>query len=349
MKSRVSPSEIMSPPILANVIRGDTVESVHRGHLLVIDGDGEKVLSLGSRDTVTFFRSACKPLQAVPFITSGAADAFGYSEEEIALACASHSGEPRHVRVVQLMLERAGLAEGQLQCGAHLPFNEKESERMLRAGEHPTQLHNNCSGKHAAMLATVKHTDGDTATYDSPDNPVQQAILKTISVFAELPIEKIKIGIDGCAAPNFALPLSAMAKCFLNLVSPPERFGSDLRDACSRIVSAMTNFPELIGGVERLDTMLMQSVPGKIISKVGADGVWLCALLPSEKWPRGLGIALKIEDGDDRRSRPVVAIEVLKRLGTLSADDLPELSPMPIKNRRGDVVGRVEAVSSVFS
>ena len=193
------------------------------------------------------------------------------------------------------------------------------------------------------MLATVKHTDGDTSTYDSPDNPVQQGILNTISLFAGVPVEKIKIGTDGCAAPNFALPLSAMAKCFLNLVSPPESFGRDLRDACGRVVSAMTNFPELIGGVERLDTMLMQSAPGKIISKVGADGVWLAAILPNEKWPRGLGIALKIEDGDDRRARPVVAVEVLKRLGLLSADDLPELSPMPIKNRRGDVVGEVKA------
>src|SRR5688572_6173231 len=265
----------MTAKTLAKVFRGDTVESVHRGHLVALDGDGNTVVSIGDPKSVTFYRSAAKPFQALPFITSGAADAFGFSDEEIALACASHSGEARHVRIAQLMLERTGLSESYLRCGTHLPFNEKESERMLRAGEHPTQLHNNCSGKHAAMLATVKHTDGDTSTYDSPDNPVQQGILNTISLFAGVPVEKIKIGTDGCAAPNFALPLSAMAKCFLNLVSPPESFGRDLRDACGRVVSAMTNFPELIGGVERLDTMLMQSAPGKIISKVGADGVWL--------------------------------------------------------------------------
>jgi L-asparaginase II len=334
----------MPPSILANVIRGETVESVHRGHLIAIDGGGKTVMSLGKPDVVTFFRSACKPFQAMPFMTSGACDALGYSDEEVALACASHSGEARHVRIAQLMLERASLTEAHLRCGSHLPFNEKEAERMQRGGEHPTQLHNNCSGKHAAMLAFAKHIDADLASYDVIDNPVQKAILEMIALFTEVPIEQIKIGVDGCAAPNFALPLSAMAKSFMNLISPPENFPKEIRNACSRIVSAMTSFPELIGGVERLDTMLMQAADGKVISKVGADGVWLCAVLPSEKWPSGISIALKVEDGDDRRARPVVAVALLKRFGILSVDALPELSPMSIKNRRGDVVGRIEAV-----
>lgn len=333
----------MKSEILANVIRGETIESVHRGHVVAIEGNGKVALSLGSPAMVTFFRSACKALQALPFITSGACDAFGYSEEEIALACASHSGEARHVRVGQLMLEKCGLMEAHLRCGAHLPFNEKEAERMLRAGEHPTQLHNNCSGKHAAMLAFAKHIEADLATYDLIDNPIQQEILKTISIFSEIPTEKIGIGVDGCAAPNFAIPLDAMAKSFLRLMSPPDSFPADIRAACGRLVSAMSNFPELIGGNERLDTILMQAASGKIISKVGADGVWLCGVLPSEQWPTGLGIAMKVEDGDDRRARPVVAVKLLKNFGVLSNDDIPELSPMPIKNRRGDVVGRVEA------
>jgi L-asparaginase II len=134
-----------------------------------------------------------------------------------------------------------------------------------------------------------------------------------------------------------------MAKSFLNLASPPESFPSDIREACTRIVSAITRFPELIGGIERLDTMLMQAAPGGLVSKVGAEGVWLCAVLPSDRWPAGLGIALKVEDGDDRRARPVVAVELLRQLGILSADDLADVSPMTIKNRRGDVVGKVEA------
>lgn len=333
----------MASKVLARVIRGETVESVHRGHLIVIDGDGETVAAIGDPKAVTFFRSASKPFQAVPLITSGAADAFGFSEEEIALACASHSGEARHVRIAALMLERIGLNEAHLHCGTHLPFYEKEAERMLRVGEFATQLHNNCSGKHAGMLAVAKHIEADIATYEELENPVQQAILDAVSKFTEIPIDKIKIGIDGCAVPNFALPLYSMAKSFANLVKP-DRLDDKHQKASERIASAMTTFPELIGGTERLDTMLMHAAPGKIISKVGADGVWLCGVIPSDKFPTGLGLALKIEDGDDKRARPVVAVEVLKQLGIVSPEDLPELSPMPIRNRRNDVVGSVRAV-----
>ena len=154
----------MPPKVLAKVTRGETVESAHRGHLIVIDGDGNTVVSIGDPKAVTFFRSAAKPFQAIPCITSGAADAFNFSEEEIALACASHSGESRHVRIAGLMLERIGLNEAHLHCGSHLPFYEKEAERMLRVGEYATQLHNNCSGKHAAMLAraavVLRRVDG---------------------------------------------------------------------------------------------------------------------------------------------------------------------------------------------
>jgi L-asparaginase II len=332
----------MPSKIVAKVVRGETVESIHRGHLVIVDGNGETIWSVGDPKAVTFFRSASKPFQAMPFITSGAADEFGYSEEEIALACASHSGEQRHVRIAQLMIERIGLTEAHLHCGAHLPFYDKEAERMQRAGEYPTQFHNNCSGKHAAMLAFAKHIEADINTYESPENPVQHAILEAVAAITDVPTSKVKIGIDGCAAPNFAVSMSAMALSFLRLVNPQD-LSETLTAACKRIASAMVKFPELIGGTDRLDTMLMLAANGAIISKVGADGVWLCGVFPSERFPTGLGIALKIEDGNDHRARPVVAVAVLKQLGILSADALPELSPMPIRNRRGDVVGRVEA------
>ena len=194
-----------------------------------------------------------------------------------------------------------------------LPFYVKEAERMLRYGKEPTQLHNNCSGKHAAMLAFAKHIGDNIKTYDSPDNRIQKRILRCVADFTETPEEQIAFGIDGCAAPNFALPVAAMAKSFINLISP-SKFPEPTQQACARIVSAMIKYPELIGGSERLDTMLMQAAPGKIISKVGADGVWLCGVLPNENWPTGLGIALKIEDGDDHRARPVVAVEILRQL-----------------------------------
>ena len=188
---------LMPSEILANVIRGETVESIHRGHLIVIDGDGNTIASVGDPSTVTYFRSSAKAFQAIPFITSGAADAFGFTDDEIALAVASHSGEPMHVEIAARMLAKIGLSESDLRCGAHLPFNE--AERMLRAGETPTQLHNNCSGKHAAMLAFAKHIEADIETYDSPDNRIQKRILKCVSDFTEVPEDEIAIGIDGCA------------------------------------------------------------------------------------------------------------------------------------------------------
>lgn len=334
----------MAAKVLAKVIRGDTVESVHRGHIVAMNGSGEIIMAIGDPKAVTYFRSAMKPIQAIPLITSGAADVFGFSEEEIALACASHSGETRHVRIAQLMLERTGLTEAHLRCGSHLPFFEKEAERMIREGEHPSQLHNNCSGKHSAMLALAKHIGAEISEYENPENPVQQAILGAVLRFSGLSRSEIKIGTDGCSAPNFAMSVAAMARCFANIVRPPAFFDDAERAACERIVAAMTKFPELIGGTERLDTMLMQAAEGRFISKVGAEGVWLCGILPSKKYPDGLAVAIKIEDGDDKRARTVVAVTILKQLGILLPDSFPEFSPMPTKNRRGDTVGRVEAV-----
>lgn len=337
----------MNSAILAHVIRGETTESVHRGHFVVIDGRKNILASAGDAEMVTYFRSACKALQAIPFISSGGADRFGFTEEEIALACASHSGEPVHTRVAASMLAKAGFHESDLRCGVHLLFNESESERLLRSGERPTQLHNNCSGKHAAMLAFARHIGSDPSTYESIENPIQQEILKTVAEFAEMPVNEVRVGIDGCAAPNFAMPLAAMAQCFANLINPPSSFGDRVREACRRAVSAMLRHPELIGGTDRLDTMLIRTSAVRLISKVGAEGVWLCGVLPNDKYPTGLAIALKIEDGDDKRARPVVAVAILRKLGVLSGADLCDLSPMPITSRRGDQVGRVKAMIDV--
>lgn len=333
----------MESIILAQAIRGETVESIHRGHLIVVGGDGKTLFSLGNPETVTFWRSSAKSFQAIPFLTSGAADAFGFSEREIALACGSHSGEAIHVETAQGMLDKIGLSESDLRCGAHLPFDERRAEEMIRAGEKPTQLHNNCSGKHAAMLAFAKHTGADTETYEHLENPVQQRVLETVSQFSDVPTGDIKLGVDGCAAPNFAVPIRAMALSFARLVSPPETFAAKTRAACQRIVQAAISCPEMIGGTNRLDTMIMRAAAGKLISKIGAEGVYSAGVLPSPKHKTGLGIAFKIEDGDDRRARAVVLIELFRQLGIFNAETLKEFSPLAIKNRRGDTVGRVEA------
>ncbi|MFM9905814.1 MAG: asparaginase [Pyrinomonadaceae bacterium] len=338
----------MPSEILAHVIRGETIESIHRGHIFIVDGEGNTVASVGDPSTVTYFRSASKPFQSMPLITSGAADAFGFTDDEIAMAVASHSGEKMHVDRVAKMLEKISLTESDLRCGAHAPFYTKEAERMIREGETPTQLHNNCSGKHAAMLALAKHIGADIGSYDLPESRVQKRILRCVSDFTSVAENDIAIGIDGCCVPNFAVSIAAMAKSFANLVFPLN-FHPAVQEAASRITHAMMRHPELIGGTERLDTMLMQAAPGKIISKVGADGVWLCGILPSEKYPNGLGIALKVEDGDDHRGRPVIAVDILRQLGILGADDLTDLTASMIKNRRGEIVGRIEAHQSFLA
>ncbi|MDQ3324075.1 MAG: asparaginase [Acidobacteriota bacterium] len=336
----------MQSEILAEVVRGETVESIHRGHLIVISGDGETIFSKGNPEIVTFIRSSGKPFQVFPVLTSGAAARFGFLENEIALACGSHSGEKIHTETCAKMLAKIGLDESDLRCGSQIPFNEKIAEAMVRGDEKPNQLHNNCSGKHAAMLALAKHLGADLETYEVLENPVQQAILDVFSQFTDIPKNEIKIGIDGCAAPNFALPVSAMAKSFARLIFPPKSFDIEIREACRRIVSAMISHPQMIGGAERLDTIIMQSARGKVISKIGAEGVYLAGVLPCERWKTGLGIALKIEDGDDKRARAVVIIELLRALGVIDETNdakLREYSPLAIKNRRGDTVGKVTA------
>jgi L-asparaginase II len=333
----------MQSEILAKVVRGETVESIHRGHLVVVSGAGETLFSLGNPETVTFWRSSAKAFQAIPFLTSGAAETFGYTEQEIALACGSHSGEAIHVETAARMLEKIGLSEADLRCGEHLPFDEKCAEEMIREREKPTQLHNNCSGKHAAMLAFAKHAGADLETYELMENPVQQAILDCVAEFTDVPRDEIKIGIDGCAAPNFAVPIKAMALSFARLVHPPKTFDDETREACRRVVSATISCPEMIGGSNRLDTMIIRASRGNIVSKIGAEGVYSAGVLPSPRWKKGLGIAFKVEDGDDKRARAVVIIELLRQLEILDAEVLREFSPLAIKNRRADTVGKVVA------
>ncbi len=338
----------MNSEILAKAIRGETVESIHRGHLIVVSGEGETLFALGNPETVTFWRSSAKSIQAVPCLRHGAAEAFGFSEKEIALACGSHSGEEIHVRTAAQILEKINLSKADLRCGVHLPFDEKRAEEMIRSGEQPNQLHNNCSGKHAAMLAFAKHTGADLQTYEQLKNPVQQAILDCVAEFSDVPRDEIKIGIDGCAAPNFALPIRAMALSFARLILPPKSFDNETREACRRIVSATISHPEMIGGSGRLDTMIMQAARGKIVSKIGAEGVYSAGVLPSPQYKKGLGIAFKIEDGDDKRARAVVLVELLRQLEIFEAETLKEFSPLLIKNRRGETVGEVEANFRIF-
>lgn len=334
----------MDAEILVEVTRGGIVESIHRGHLAVVDGDGAFVASLGKPETVTFLRSSGKPFQAIPFLLSGAAETFGFSEKEIALACASHNGEEIHTTTAARMLEKAGFSETDLRCGAHEPFSTEIAFSLICRDEKPSQLHNNCSGKHAAMLAFARQIGAPIENYDFLGNPIQQQILEIVEKFSDVPRERIGVGVDGCSAPNFALPIINMARMFGKLILPPEDFDADLREACRRAITAMMSHPELIGGEEpkRLDTLLMRALRGQIVSKIGAEGVYTAGILPSPRWKRGLGIALKIEDGSDRRARPVAVLEVLRQLEILNPQEHESLKPfarIELRNHRRTLVG----------
>lgn len=332
---------------LVEVRRGAITESRHRGHVVVVEPDGNIVAFLGAPETITFLRSSAKPLQALPLLVSGAAERFGFSDKEVALACASHNGEPIHTELVASMLEKIGLGPEALRCGVHEPYSVEVATKLRQRGEEPNVLQNNCSGKHAGMLAVAKHLGAPIENYERPENPVQKAIADAVSQFSDIAVTDMAVGIDGCAAPIFGITVKAMALAYARLVSPPPTFDKPTRAACERIVRVMSAYPELIGGTsDRLDTEIMRAAPGLLISKVGADGVYTAGIKPSEKWPKGLGVALKIEDGDDKLARPPVVIESLRQLGVLRDESLEAVARFaffPVQNRRGDVVGEIRA------
>lgn len=337
---------------LVEVKRGSITESRHRGHIVAVEPDGNIVASLGAPHNVTFLRSSAKPFQALPLLLTSAADRFGFTDREVALACASHNGEPIHTELAASMLRKIGLGPEALKCGVHEPYGAEAALELRARGEEPNVLHNNCSGKHAGMLAVALHLGAPIENYDSPENPVQKAIAKVLAQFSDVPITDMAVGVDGCAAPIFGITMKAMALAYARLVSPPASFDKTTRDACARVVRVMTAYPELIGGTsERLDTEIMRAARGRVVSKVGAEGVYTAGIKPCEEWPKGLGLALKIEDGDDKRARPTVVIEALRQLGVLRDESLKALSRyafFPIKNRRGDLVGEISASFSFY-
>lgn len=332
---------------LVEVTRGSITESRHRGHIVVVDPDGNIIASLGAPENVTYLRSSAKPFQALPLLTSGAAERFGLTDREVALACGSHNGEPIHTELAASMLRKLGLGPEALRCGAHEPYGAEAALELRTRGEEPNALHNNCSGKHAGMLALAVHLGAPIDNYESPENPVQKAIADAVSQFSGVAVTDMAVGVDGCAVPAFGITMKAMALAYARLVSPPPSFDKKTRDACERIVRVMSAYPELIGGTsDRLDTELMRAAPRRLVSKVGAEGVYTAGIRPSEEWPQGLGIALKIEDGDDNRARPTVVIESLRQLGILRDESLEAVAKyafFPVKNRRDDVVGEIAA------
>ncbi|QDC02987.1 asparaginase [Mesorhizobium sp. 8] len=333
----------MTNPVLVEVTRGNVVESAHRGAVAVYDADGKPLLEIGDTARPVFPRSAVKAIQALPFVESGAADAYGFGEKELALACASHSGEPEHVELARSMLVRAGLDETALECGIHWPSNHEATIALARSGGSPGALHNNCSGKHSGFLCTCRHLDIDHRGYVAAGHPEQEMVREAMESVTGAVHDAEHRGTDGCSIPTYAVPLRSYALGFARMVTgkglPPER-----AKAAQRLLKACMAEPFLVAGTGRADVALMLAAPGRIFVKTGAEGVY-CAAVPE----LGVGISLKCDDGGGRGAEVMVAAvlsKLLKTDGTLAAK-LTELANPALENRKGLKVGALRPAGAL--
>ena len=328
---------------LVEIVRGDVVESVHHGALSVVTDAGLSLAAAGDPATVTFLRSAAKPIQVLPLLAEGAADRFGLTTEEIAVIIGSHGGEPRHLDTVRSILKKTGLDESALRCGSHSPMHPPAARALRAGGGEPTVLHNNCSGKHAGMLALAVALGAPVKSYLEPDHPVQVRIRAAIRAFADLPDDELKMAVDGCSAPTFALPLERAALTFARLLVPGGPLVEFLASA-ERAVAAMREHPFMIAGTDRLCTALMEETGHRLVAKIGAEGFYG---LGYERDGRGVGIAIKVADGDGSRARHSIALRVLEDSGILSGLHAQRLRGRfvgDITNCRGLKVGRVRTL-----
>jgi len=316
------------------VTRGDVVESRHRVHVAVVDAEGQLRVAARDPHLTTWWRSCAKPFQVMPLLERGGFDALGWGASELALACASHGGEPEHVALAGAMLSRLGLEEGDLACGPHEPLAARGARLLRESGHRLTRLHNNCSGKHAAMLARAVREGWPTVGYERHTHPVQVAARESVSAWAGVSADEIPLAVDGCGVTVFALPLANMALSYARLAQAA-RAGDQGPKA---IVDAMTGQPFLIGGTDRFDTLLMDACEGRVLCKIGAEGVHTLALVD-----QAIGVAIKVEDGSTRAQYPAV-LALLDQLGALPAElpePLRELTGRHVRNTRGETVGEV--------
>jgi L-asparaginase II len=317
-------------PLVA-VRRGALVESVHRGRFAVCDPQGGLLETMGDAEAYIHVRSAAKPFQAIPLVLSGAADSLGLTDEELAVACASHNAEVAHLTAVGSILEKSGLSPRDLQNGAHPPLHAPAAAELARKGEEPGAIHGNCSGKHAGMLAVCVHEGWKTASYRDSDHPMQRWILEIVATFCGLETEDVLLSGDGCGVPVFAMPLGNLATGFARLATG-ENLPDDLAEATGRIRRAMRDHPYMVAGTGRHDTLVMRGTD--LVCKSGAEAVFGAGS------PEGWGLALKISDGASRALRPA-ALAALSTRGV----DVPGASRSPaVRDLHGAAVGQIEAL-----
>ncbi|MBN8996544.1 MAG: asparaginase [Rhizobiales bacterium] len=326
----------MADPVLVEVTRGGIVESRHRGAVAVVDASGGVVAAIGDIDQVVFPRSTVKAIQALPLVESGAADRYGFGPAELALACSSHNGEPRHVATAQKMLAAAGRSAADLECGPQVPSSESAAAALFRAGERPGPIHNNCSGKHAGFICFACHEGIDPRGYVRPDHPVQRSVTAALADVTGTALDERNRGIDGCSIPTYAIPLKNLARGFARFVTG-EGLAEKRAAAARRLVAASAAEPWMIGGTGRFVTEVLEKLGGTVFAKDGAEGTFCAAFREV-----GLGMAVKCDDGAGRAADVILGavIEAFVAPGA-------ELSRRPVKSRRGEVVGEVRAVHNL--
>ena len=319
------------------VTRGNLVESRHRVHAAVWDATSGLVSSTRDPFLVSPWRSCAKPFQVMPFIETGGFDELVWGDDELALACASHGGEPEHVAIAARMLESINMEEGDLVCGPHEPLSRRGARIVRDAGHAPTRLHNNCSGKHAAMLARAHVSGWSAHGYELEGHAVQLSALESVARWTGVPADAIDKGVDGCGVVVFGLPLANMARAYAMLAASATR-GDEIP---SRIARAVRTRPVVFGGTDRFDTVLVEETSGRVLAKIGAEGVHSAALLE-----QGVGVVVKVEDGAARAQFPAL-LRLLQLQGALP-DPLParlqEFARTKVKNTRGEVVGEVRVL-----
>ena len=329
-------------PVLVNLWRGSAIESRHRGSVAVVQSDGQVLLSMGDVQHPIFPRSSIKFLQAIPFVESGAVEHFALQDEHIALACASHNGEPAHVDLVANWLDKIACNAEDLECGASLPMHEVTAYALMETGQGPTRLHHNCSGKHLGMLSTCQYLGENKTNYRLYGHPAQHRWFDVLENMSSTRVAQLPWGYDGCGIPCLALPLHRIALAMARFADARSQ-GAERTAAIQRIQSALTDHPYLVAGKDRLCTDLMQRLAPQVLAKVGAEGCYT-ACIPEQ----GIGIALKMDDGQDRGARVALGAVLLK-LGLLDKSmfrELEEYLSPDLTNSRGDTIGRAEMSSA---
>jgi len=328
-------------PVVARVLRGGRIESQHRGAVAVVDAEGRLLAFQGDPDLPVFLRSTAKPFQAMPLLAAGGERAFRLGDDEIALLCASHGGEPRHVRVALRMLARGGFDASDLECGADFPLDPASARILVRRGERPSALHNNCSGQHAGLLLACRLLGFPSRGYIDPKHPLQAELLRRVAAETSTAQSEIGIAVDGCNIPVFRLPLSGLARGFARLASPGTNSEGDARIR-SRIWNAMCASPAMVAGRGRFTSDLIEAGRGVWIGKEGTEAVYAMGLR-SQTGERTIGVAFKIEDGSTR-SRDAVALEILEALVPVGPAARKKLAPHrrpSVRTASGKVVGEI--------